>query len=85
MPPTGSAGKPKDSFDRDKLIVSRSYNKDDLELLKKITLKHRPVCHFCNGIVGIVWYEYTTTYREKLFKRHPDKKSCTIVEADEPK
>jgi hypothetical protein len=39
--------KRKDCFDRDKVIVSRTYNKDDLELLKKITRKFRPVCHFC--------------------------------------
>ena len=41
------ASKRKDCFDRDKVIVSRTYNKDDLELLKKITRKFRPVCHFC--------------------------------------
>ena len=50
--------KRKDCFDRDKLIASRTYGKDDLELLKKITRKFRPPCHFCEGICGIVWYEF---------------------------
>lgn len=50
--------KRKDCFDRDKLIAPRSYGKDDLELLKKITRKLRPLCHFCEGICGVVWYEF---------------------------
>ena len=50
--------KRKDCFDRDKLLASRSYSKDDIELLKKITKKYRPPCHFCEGICGIMWYEF---------------------------
>ena len=48
----------KDCFDRDKLIAPRSYSKDDLELLKKVTKKFRPACHFCEGICGVSWYQF---------------------------
>jgi hypothetical protein len=48
--------KRKDCFDRDKVIISRSYGKDDLELLKKISRKFRQICHYCEGITGIIWY-----------------------------
>ncbi len=47
------------------MLVSRSYGKDDLQLLKKITKKFRPACHFCEGICGVVWYEYTDQLKLK--------------------
>jgi len=50
--------KRKDCFDKDKLIISRSYGKDDLELLKKITRKFKQICHFCEGVTGVVWFQY---------------------------
>lgn len=59
--------KRKDCFDRDKLIISRSYGKDDLELLKKITRKFRKICHYCEGITGVIWYEYNETFHLKKF------------------
>jgi hypothetical protein len=43
------------------MMTARSYGKDDLELLKKITKKFRPPCHFCEGICGILWFEYSDT------------------------
>lgn len=59
------AQKRKDGFDKEKALLGRSYGKDDLELLKKITKKYRAVCQFCECITGIVWFEYRETFHLK--------------------
>ena len=75
--------KRKDGFDRDKLIVSRTYGKDDFELLKKITRKFRAICHFCEGITGIVWYEYSEAFSLKNFEDCNNKDFKVITPSSE--
>ena len=48
----------KDCIDKDKTIYEKHFDKDYFELMKKITRKYRPPCHFCEGICGVIWYEY---------------------------
>lgn len=65
------------------MIVSRTYGKDDFELLKKITRKFRAVCHFCEGITGIVWYEYSETFSLKNFEDCNNKDFKVITPSSE--
>lgn len=48
--------KRKDCLDKDKGLYSKNFDKDDIELLKKITRKFRPYCHLCEGVCGIMWF-----------------------------
>lgn len=53
-----SLTKRKDCIDKEKSLFEKHFDKDYLELLKKITRKYRPLCHLCEGICGVIWYEY---------------------------
>ncbi len=63
----GNSIKRKDGFEKDKSLLSKIYDKDDMQLLKKITRKFRPVCNSCESLCGVVWYEYRQTLERKLF------------------
>lgn len=58
----------KDCIDKDKAIFDKHFDKDHLELLKKLTKKYRPLCHLCEGICGVIWYEYEEDIYLKTFE-----------------
>ena len=71
--------KKRDGFDRDKALIAKIYEKDDLELLRKITKCFRPVCTSCESYCGIAWYEYKDLLVKKSFAVNEETSTTSVV------